>query len=102
MIRNIITSFPSCCVLDAEAKPVSWILTHEYGALGMLHTLPEHRRKGYAKVLISTMAKRFHAQGYPVYCFVEEENVVSYSLLKSLGFTEDPSYRLTFSGFNNL
>lgn len=22
------------CVLDAEAKPVSWILTHEYGALG--------------------------------------------------------------------
>lgn len=101
MIRNIVKSFPSCCVLDAEAKPVSWILTYEYGALGMLYTLPEHRGKGYAKVLVSTMAKRFHAQGYPVYCFIEEGNVVSSGLFKSLGFTEEPSCRSTFSGFND-
>lgn len=67
-----------------------------------MYTLPEHRGKGYAKVLVSTMAKRFHAEGYPVYCFVEEGNVVSYRLFKNLGFNEDPSYRTTLFGFTDL
>ncbi|XP_042289360.1 glycine N-acyltransferase [Thunnus thynnus] len=101
MIRNMIVNFPSCCVLDAEGQPVSWILTYASCAMGMLYTLPEHRGKGYAKVLVSTMAKRFHAQGFPVYCFIEEENVVSYKLFKNLGFTEDPSYREAWIGFSD-
>uniref|UniRef100_A0A665W282 Glycine N-acyltransferase-like protein n=1 Tax=Echeneis naucrates TaxID=173247 RepID=A0A665W282_ECHNA len=95
MIRNMIVNFPSCCVLDAEGKPVSWILTYSSSAIGMLYTLPEHRRKGYAKVLVHAMARRFHAEAYPVFCFIEEENIVSYRLFKSFGFTEDPSYRIT-------
>ncbi|XP_047459652.1 glycine N-acyltransferase isoform X1 [Mugil cephalus] len=100
MIRNMVTNFPSCCVLGADGQPVSWMLTYASCAMGMLYTLPEHRGKGYAKVLISCMAKRHHAQGYPVYCFVEEENVVSYRLLKNMGFTEDPSYRETWCRIN--
>ncbi|CAL8359332.1 unnamed protein product [Boreogadus saida] len=48
--------------------------------------------KGYAKALVSCMARKLHAQGFPVYCFVEEENAVSYKLFKNLGFVEDPSY----------
>ncbi len=102
MIRNMLAHLPSCCVLDAEGKPVSWILTYASCAMGMLYTLPEHRGKGYAKVLVSTMAKRLHAEGYPVYCFIEEENVVSYGLFKNLGFTEDPSYRETWFTFGDL
>lgn len=101
MIRNMIVNFPSCCVLNAEGQPVSWILTYASCAMGMLYTLPEHRGKGYAKVLVSTMAKRFHTQGFPVYCFIEEENVVSYKLFKNLGFTEDPSYREAWIGFSD-
>ncbi|XP_030012273.1 glycine N-acyltransferase-like protein 3 [Sphaeramia orbicularis] len=100
MIRNMIKNFPSCCVLDADGKPVSWVLTYASCAIGMLYTLPEHRGKGYAKVLISTMANRLHAQGLPVYCFIEKENTVSYNLFKSLGFTEDPSYKGTWFHFN--
>ncbi|XP_070696742.1 glycine N-acyltransferase-like protein 3 [Pempheris klunzingeri] len=102
MIRNMLANFPSCCVLDAEAKPVSWILTYASCAMGMLYTLPGHRGKGYAKVLVSTMARRLQADGYPVYCFIEEENTVSYRLFKNLGFTEDPSYRVAWFGFNDL
>lgn len=102
MIRNMLAHFPSHCVLDAEGKPVSWILTYTSCAMGMLYTLPEHRGKGYAKVLVSAMAKRLHAQGLPVYCFIEEENKVSYRLFKSLGFTEDPSYRVTWFAYNDL
>lgn len=100
MIRNMLANFPSCCVLDAEGKPVSWILTYASCAMGMLYTLPEHRGKGYAKVLVSILAKRLHAQGYPVYCFIEEENVLSYRLFKNLGFIEDPSYRAAWYEFN--
>lgn len=102
MIHNMIANFPSCCVLGAERKPVSWILTYQSCAMGMLYTLPEHRGKGYAKVLISAMARRLHAEGYPVYCFIEEENVVSYRLFKNLGFTEDPSYRETWFAFGGI
>ncbi|XP_061601025.1 glycine N-acyltransferase-like protein [Cololabis saira] len=101
MIHNMIANFPSCCVLDAEENPVSWILTYPSCAIGMLYTLPEHRGKGYAKALISCMAKRLKDRGYPVFCFIEEENQVSYKLFKGMGFTEDPSHRETWFGFND-
>ena len=89
----MIGKFPSCCIIDDHGQPVSWILVYGYCAMGMLHTLPAHRGKGYAKALVRCMARKLHAQGFPLYCYVEEENTVSYRLLKNLGFIEDPSYR---------
>lgn len=91
-IRNMILHFPSSCVLDSEGRPVSWILTYASCAMGMLYTLPEHRQKGYAKALVTILSKKLHSEGYPVYCFIEEENQLSYRLFTSLGFTEDLSY----------
>lgn len=102
MIKNMILNFPSCCVLDSNDQPVAWILTYASCALGMLYTLPEHRGKGYAKALVTIMSKRLHSQGYPVYCFIEEENHLSYSLFTSLGFTEEPHYRAAWFVFNDL
>ncbi|XP_017317804.1 glycine N-acyltransferase-like protein 3 isoform X1 [Ictalurus punctatus] len=102
MIRSMILNYPSCCVLDSEGQPVSWILTYSNCAMGMGYTLPEHRRKGYSKALVTILAKKLHSEGYPVYCFVEEENQLSYRLLKSLGFTEDLSYRNAWFNFNQL
>ncbi|XP_068581021.1 glycine N-acyltransferase-like protein 3 [Cebidichthys violaceus] len=99
-IKNLISNFPSCCITDGQGQPVSWILVYDYCALGLLYTLPEHRGRGYAKVLVSTMARRLHTEGYPVYCFVEEDNMVSYKLFKNLGFIEDPSYRAAWFAFN--
>lgn len=100
IIKNLISNFPSCCITDDQGQPVSWVLMYDYCAMGMLYTLPEHRGKGYAKVLVSAMAKRLTAEGYPVYCFIEEENVVSYRLFKNLGFIEDPSYRAAWFELN--
>ncbi|KAJ8248621.1 hypothetical protein GJAV_G00243970 [Gymnothorax javanicus] len=93
MIRNMICNFPSCCLLDEDGMPVAWILTYPTGAMGLLYTVPEHRGKGCAKILISTLARRLHALGCPVYCNIEEENHVSYQLFTKMGFTEDPCYR---------
>ncbi|XP_017268382.1 glycine N-acyltransferase-like protein 3 [Kryptolebias marmoratus] len=99
-IERLIGNFPSGCIVGVQGEPVAWILVYDYCALGILYTLPEHRGKGYAKALISTMAKRLHADGYPVYCFIEEENMVSYKLFKSMGFIEVPSYRAAWFQFN--
>ncbi|KAM6922480.1 glycine N-acyltransferase-like protein 3 [Lycodopsis pacificus] len=99
-IKNLISNFPSCCITDDQGQPVSWILVYDYCALGLLYTLPEHRGRGYAKVVVSTMARRLHTEGYPVYGFIEEDNMVSYKIFKSLGFIEDPSYRAAWFEFN--
>ena len=99
-IKNMIRYLPTCCVLDTDGQPVAWILTYNYCALGMLYTQPEHRGKGYAKILISAISKKLHTQGYPVFCFIEEENQHSFRIFNSLGFTEEPSYRAAWFNFN--
>ncbi|KAF7219856.1 glycine N-acyltransferase-like protein 3 [Nothobranchius furzeri] len=99
-IQNLISNFPTFCIRDIQGDPVAWILVYDYCALGMLYTLPEHRGKGYAKVLISTMAKKLHAEGFPVYCFIEDNNTMSYKLFTNMGFLEDSSYRAAWIEFN--
>lgn len=99
-IKNLITNFPTCCITDEQGQPVSWVLLYDYCAMGFLYTMPEHRGKGHAKVLISTMARRLSAEGFPVYCFIEEENTLSYKLFTKLGFIEDPTYRAAWFEFN--
>nr|XP_043901418.1 glycine-N-acyltransferase-like protein 3 [Solea senegalensis] len=99
-VKHFISNYPSYCITDGQDQPVSWILLYEYCAMGLLYTVPEHRGKGYAKVLVSTMAKRLRAEGHPVFCFIEEDNIISYRLFKNLGFTEDPSYRAGWIHFN--
>lgn len=102
MIRNMILNFPSCCLLDSDGQPIAWILTYTSCAMGMLYTIPEHRGKGYAKALVTSMSRRLLSQGFPVYCFIEEENQVSYRLFTNLGFTEIPDYRAAWFAFNDL
>ncbi|XP_010867717.1 glycine N-acyltransferase-like protein 3 [Esox lucius] len=102
-IRNMIRHYPSCCVLNAEnQQPIAWILTYPSCAIGMLYTLPEHRGKGLARALVNSMSRRLYAEGFPVYCFIEEGNTMSHSLFTSLGFTEDPQYREAWFNFNSL
>lgn len=101
-IQNLVRNFPSCCVLDDNGQPVAWILTYDYSAMGMLYTMPQHRRKGYAKILISAISKKLFYMGYPVFCFIEEENLFSLNLFKSMGFKDEPSYRNAWFTFNQL
>ncbi|KAL0964822.1 hypothetical protein UPYG_G00329470 [Umbra pygmaea] len=92
-IKHLISHYPTGCITDDQGQPVCWMLLYDYCAMGMMYTLPEHRGQGLAKALVISMSRRLHAQGYPVYGFVEEGNSVSYSLFRELGFTDDPQYR---------
>ncbi|XP_078260878.1 protein FAM161A isoform X2 [Rhinoraja longicauda] len=95
-MEGTVTDFPSCCILDETNNPVSWMLTHTYGAIGFLYNLPEHCRKGYAKVLVTTFVKTLHNLGYPIYCFIEEENEVSHELFQKLGFKAVPDVQMAW------
>ncbi|XP_067900957.1 glycine N-acyltransferase-like protein 3 [Heterodontus francisci] len=95
-VRGIIANFPSYCILDETDNPVSWLLNYSYGAMGLLYTLPEHRSKGYAKLLVTNMVKTLQNLGYPIYCFIEDENSKSYQLFEKLGFKEAPGIRFAW------
>ncbi|XP_062387595.1 glycine N-acyltransferase-like [Sardina pilchardus] len=103
-VRRYITHLPSLCVIpedgSAAGTPVSWVLLYPHSALGLLYTLPEYRRRGYARALVSRFSEMLFEEGYPVYCFVEEGNSASCSLFQSIGFGDQESYRSVWFEFN--
>ncbi|ROI15584.1 Glycine N-acyltransferase-like protein 3 [Anabarilius grahami] len=100
-VLNYISHNPSLCVIEeGGTEPVSWLLVYQHAALGLLYTLPQHRRKGYAKLLVSILAKSLLERGHPVYCFVEEGNDTSYKLFTSLGFQHSQGYRAVWFELN--
>ncbi len=58
-----------------------------YGAISLLITLPEYRRKGYAQMLVDVISRKYVAttDGSP-YGFVHVDNTASQSLFKRMGF----------------
>ncbi|KAJ8262700.1 hypothetical protein COCON_G00151570 [Conger conger] len=84
---------------DVEAR-ISSLNESHVGLVNKTWKFGEYRERGYAKILTYTMAARLHAQGFPMYCSIEEGNQVSYRLVKKMGLTEDPSFRATCYEFN--
>ncbi|XP_025781636.1 glycine N-acyltransferase-like protein 3 [Puma concolor] len=83
-IVNLISCFPSVCVRDDKGNPVSWSLTDQFATMCHGYTLPEHRRKGYCKLVALTLARKLQSQGFPSQGNVLDDNVASISLLKSV------------------
>ncbi|XP_077060462.1 glycine N-acyltransferase-like protein 3 [Siphateles boraxobius] len=101
-VLNYIAHNPSLCVMEeGGTEPVSWLLVYQHAALGLLYTLPQHRGKGYGKILVCMMARTLLERGHPVYCFVEEENDTSSKLFTSLGFQRSAHYRAVWFELNN-
>ncbi|NXW51331.1 GLYL3 protein, partial [Nyctiprogne leucopyga] len=64
-LANLICCFPSVCVLDDNGYPLSWSLTDQFATMIHGYTLPEHRRKGYSRLVATTLAKKLHSCGFP-------------------------------------
>ncbi|KAM8924646.1 glycine N-acyltransferase-like [Pelodytes ibericus] len=86
-----LSSLPSSCVLDSDGIPVSWVLCDHYSAMRMLYTVPQHRRKGLGMKVSTKLAQALRMQQRPVYCHVEEQNIPSQLMFKSLGLQETTS-----------
>jgi ribosomal protein S18 acetylase RimI-like enzyme len=66
-----------------------WVLTHDDGAMGMLHVLDFFRRKGIARALVIDLIKKIRKMGITPFTYVEPSNTASMELVKSLGFIPD-------------
>ena len=68
---------------------IAFILTHDDGAIGFLHVLPEHRRKGYAQELTIAAIKKLRQAGEIPFVHIEEDNKKSMGLALKAGFKKD-------------
>ena len=72
---------------------MAWILEYDNGSIGMLHTRPEHRGRGYGRAVVRALAAELataHTHGtraVPVFCYIAEDNVASLRIFEGLGFT---------------
>ncbi|XP_061482024.1 glycine N-acyltransferase-like protein 3 [Rhineura floridana] len=83
-LADLICCFPNACILDRRGCPISWGLTDQFATMIHGYTLPEHRRKGYNRLIATVLAKKLHSWGFPAQGNVLEDNIPSVTLLKSM------------------
>ncbi len=80
--------------LFVDGKPVCWCILHEDNSLGMLYTLPEYRKKGYALEVMTHLVHQVIDSGIMPFCYIVNGNTASESLaLKyNMKYVCDASY----------
>lgn len=69
-----------------DSELLSWALKYEYGDIGVLQTKQEHKRKGYAEMVVRAISKKMLEDGENVHVHIIKGNVASERLFLSLGF----------------
>lgn len=72
-----------------DEKLVAWLMTHDDGAMGFLHVLPEYRRNGFAADLTYELIRRLRAKGDIPFVHIEDTNTKSMNLACKMGFIRD-------------
>jgi 8-oxo-dGTP diphosphatase len=85
--QRIEQSFSAGIVEDN--KLVAWSITHDDGAIGALHVLDEHRKKGYAAEIVIYMSRKIRIKGRIPIAQIEEKNSPAIKLFGKLGFVKD-------------
>lgn len=70
----------------SRGRPVAWAMTHDDGALGFLHVLPEFRRQGLGAHVLRCAVSRIIAAGKTPFVHIEERNSPSVRLALKSGF----------------
>jgi hypothetical protein len=86
-IRTCILQRPSSAIY-VDGRIVSWLLVHEDNSLGIMYTLEEQRRKGFAlEVSLDLMHKQL-AAGRTPYLQIRNDNSMSPGLAAKCGFVQ--------------
>lgn len=72
--------------IEDKGSLVAWIMTHDDGAIGLLHVLTTHRGKGYAKALVNQLANQLRQNNALPFMHIEEDNIASITVAKKCGF----------------
>ncbi|KAF4529171.1 hypothetical protein B566_EDAN016395 [Ephemera danica] len=65
---------------------VSMVLEAEYGAIGSLETLPEHRRRGYGSCALRYLTRKIGQDGKIPFLHIKENNDVSLYIISKIGY----------------
>lgn len=84
-IRNCIAQRPSSAVY-VDGKAVCWLLVHEDNSLGIMYTLEEHRRKGYALDVSLDLVDQQLKAGKTPFLQIRDDNAMSPGLALKCGF----------------
>lgn len=84
-IQGCIANRPSSAIY-VDSQLACWLLVHEDNSLGIMYTLEEHRRKGYAlDVSLDLVAKQLQAGKTP-FLQIRDDNAMSPGLALKCGF----------------
>lgn len=84
-IKKCILERPSSVIFDNKGNPISWALIREDNTMGVMYTLKEHRRKGYAKIVSKDLIHKVKNNGDIPYVHIVETNKPSIELAKQIG-----------------
>ncbi len=73
----------------AGKQLAAWGFTHDDGALGFLHVLPEYRKNGFAKEIVLSLVNQQRKLKKPIFCNIVPENEVAIDFITKLGFHFD-------------
>ena len=86
-ITREIELLPSAGVfLKENDELVSWMMCHPPNGMSRLHTLEEHRRRGYAALVTQYLSKRVAQCGFVPFVNIVIENTASYKFFESMKF----------------
>ncbi|XP_065340257.1 uncharacterized protein LOC135939682 isoform X1 [Cloeon dipterum] len=69
-----------------EEQLASMVLQGEYGGLGLLQTLTEHQRKGFAEIATASLTKTLGMEGIMPHGYILSENKIGKQLFEKIGF----------------
>lgn len=78
-VRMCLERHPSAAAY-VDGKAVCWCLLHLEGDLGMLYTLPQYRRQGYALKIMTALTQMVIDAGNVPYAYIISDNLASKSL----------------------
>ena len=88
-VRRRIEGGPTAAIYD-DGKPVAsalrHILTDRVGLIGMVHILESHRRRGFARAVVSAVVRDLLRDGKVPALHAYADNVASLTLFPTLGF----------------
>lgn len=90
--KEKLQKFPSSAIYKEddteETHPLAWGIVYDCGTFGMIHTLPEFRRRGFGKAIVANLAEKMAQLGIPINADTDPENKNMKDLLKKVGFEQ--------------
>ncbi|KAI5636091.1 FR47-like protein domain-containing protein [Phthorimaea operculella] len=75
--------------LFKDSQLISWVFINEAGTLGHMYTLEEHRRRGYALLLLKLVCNKLLSEGKDVFAFAVKGNNGAYIENSDIPMDED-------------